>query len=355
MQANPTAPRSTGLRLPSLPRWAWTGLGAAIGMGDFGVLILLDADMRIGDVDATFIVGLLFLIPYGILGWAVGGLAAARECADRDAATIRGQLRALERAQRALVQEEKLAGIGRLAAGVAHEVRNPLGVIRASASMARESFDPESDPHRALGFVCEETDRLDRLIASLLTFAKPQAVERVEVDVTKVIDRATELARVEAREHGVALEVAVDPGSPPLFVDPDRLAQSIYGLTLNAIQALAPAHAACRRVRIEASATGGGVAVVVRDSGPGVPESLRESIFEPFVTSKETGTGLGLPMALRMVEAQGGRLSLLDDPPEGAFTGAAFRIDLPREDGAREDAPREGAAGSTDARSGSSA
>ena len=327
MQASPSVPISERFRLPALPRWAWTTLGASIGLFDFGVLVLLDADMRIGETDATWIVALAFLIPYAILGWAVGGLAAARERADRDAETIRSQLRALERTQRALVQEEKLAGIGRLAAGVAHEVRNPLGVIRASASMARESFDEGTDPHRALGFVCEETDRLDRLIASLLTFAKPQPVERIEVDVTKVIDRATELARNEARANDVTLEIEVEPGLPTVRVDPDRLARSVYGLTLNAIQALAESDAITRRIRIVARARTEGIELRVEDSGPGVPPELRDSIFEPFVTSKETGTGLGLPMALRLIEAQGGRLTLLDTPSE--LGGASFSIELP--------------------------
>ncbi len=328
MQATRPAPTSR-FQLPDLPRWAWPIAGAAIGLIDFGVLVFLEADMRIGDADGTWIVGLAFFVPYTILGWAVGGLAEAREQAARDAGTIRQQLRALERTQRALVQEEKLAGIGRLAAGVAHEVRNPLGVIRASASMAQESFDEGSDPHRALGFVCEETDRLDRLIASLLTFAKPQSVERIEVDVAKVIDRALELARAEAAANEVALETEIEPGLPTLRVDPDRLAQSIFGLTLNAIQSLAEDGAEARRVRIRASEANGGLEILVEDSGQGVSPALRDSIFEPFVTSKETGTGLGLPMALRMIEAQGGRLTLVDDPAEYDLGGAAFSIELP--------------------------
>lgn len=327
MQASQPAPRFDRFRRLALPRWAWTILGAAIGLFDFAVLVLLDANLRIGEMDATWIVALGFFVPYSILGWAVGGLALARERANRDAETIRSQLRTLERTQRALVQEEKLAGIGRLAAGVAHEVRNPLGVIRASASMARESFDEGSDPHRALGFVCEETDRLDRLIASLLAFARPQPIERVEIDVTKVIDRATELARAEAHAHDVTLEVEVEPGLPTVRVDPDRLAQSVYGLTLNAIQALSESDVSRGRIRIGANRRESGLEIRVEDSGPGVPPSLHGSIFEPFVTSKETGTGLGLPMALRMVEAQGGRLILLDR--RASLGGAAFSIELP--------------------------
>lgn len=317
-----------------MPLWLWTLAGAAIGLVDFSLLLVFDANLTIAGRDATIPLFFLFVVPYGLLGWLVGGLAEARRRERRDRETIERQLAELARSQRRLVQEEKLAGIGRLAAGVAHEVRNPLGVIRASASMAQESFESASDPYRALGFVCEETDRLDRLIQSLLTFAKPQAIECVETDVTKVIDRAVELARAEAREHAVALEVDVAPGLPTLWADPDRLSQALYGLTLNAIQALAasqaadaePGSAPTPRVVIRAGSDGDVMRLEVSDTGPGIPLAMREQVFEPFVTTRDTGTGLGLPMALRMIEAQGGALALAPPAAEG---GACFRIEFP--------------------------
>lgn len=326
-----------GFKIPTLPRWVWSLAGGAIGLFDFGLLIALDANMLILGRDATVTMGFLFFIPYALLGWAVGGLAKAREASDRDRETIRRQLRELERTQRALVQEEKLAGIGRLAAGVAHEVRNPLGVIRASASMAQESFESHSDPYRALGFICEETERLDRLITSLLTFAKPQPVECIATGVSKIFDRVVELARKDAIDHSIGLEVDVPSSLPRLFADPDRLSQALFGLTLNAIQAIAEAHSEEappneRRILLRAREAGECVRLEVLDSGPGVPESLRDQIFEPFVTSKDTGTGLGLPMALRMIEAQGGTLRLAESAAasERPFCGAHFVIELPR-------------------------
>lgn len=312
-------------RFPALPRWVWSLIGGAIGLFDFALLIALDANMLILGRDATVLMGILFFVPYALLGWAVGGLAQARERADRDRETIARQLRDLERAQRALVQEEKLAGIGRLAAGVAHEVRNPLGVIRASASMVRESFDTTSDPYRALGFICEETDRLDRLIASLLTFAKPQPIECVPTAIPKLFDRVLDLARPEARQHDIALEVSVAPGLPTLLADPDRLSQALFGLVLNAIQAIADVPIASpdtdRRVLLSAGRGDDRIRLSVADSGPGVDVARQDQIFEPFVTSKETGTGLGLPMALRMIEAQGGVLSLASP---GAVLGSGL-------------------------------
>jgi signal transduction histidine kinase len=315
----------------SLPLWAWVIAGGSIGLFDFGLLIALDANLVVLGRDVTIPMLFAFLIPYGLLGWAFGGLVSARKQADLDRETIAKQLAELERTQRALVQEEKLAGIGRLAAGIAHEVRNPLGVIRASASMARESFESHTDPHRALGFVCDETDRLDRLIGSLLTFAKPLPIECIEADISKIIDRASELARGEAREHAIAIEVEVAAGLPTLFVDPDRLSQAIYGLTLNAIQAIADDASNADRnepIRIIAIADDDLLRIEVSDSGPGVPETMLDQIFEPFVTTKDSGTGLGLPMALRMIEAQGGALSLVQTTLY-EDRGACFRIEFP--------------------------
>lgn len=312
------------------PRWAWASAGASIGLFDFCVMLAFDANLVVAGHDATIPLLLSFLGTYALLGWAIGGLARARACAEQDHQTIQRQFAQLERTQRALVQEEKLAGIGRLAAGVAHEVRNPLGVIRASASMAQESFDSGTDPYRALGFICEETDRLDRLIQSLLTFAKPQPMECVETDVPKVLDRALELARLEAKENDISLEVETSPSLPAVHADPDRLSQAVYGLTLNAIQSIS-LHAldnpeAERRVQVRSSYVDDLLCIEIADSGPGIPELLREQIFEPFVTTKDHGTGLGLPMAMRMIEAQGGRLSLANSGP---LSGACFRIEFP--------------------------
>jgi signal transduction histidine kinase len=326
-------------RPPAIPRapqrsklWLFTLAGAGIGLFDYGVLWVLDANMTVMGRDITMLLFLSFLIPYGALGWAVGRIFEARARARHDAATIQAQLAHLERTQRALVQQEKLAGIGRLAAGVAHEVRNPLGVIRASAAMVQENFDPNQDPHRALGFICDEIDRLEGLISGLLTFARPTEIDLQPVVFGKLVERALALARSEAQGRDIALESELAPMLPELAGDPDLLCQVIHDLVLNAIQSIDRAGRVLVRVAPWQSRADGslGVRIDVRDDGPGVAEALAEEIFEPFVTTKASGTGLGLPMALRLVEAHGGRLRLV--PGEGLATGgrgACFRIELP--------------------------
>jgi two-component system sensor histidine kinase HydH len=324
-----------GNRLESLRhsrRWFWTLVGAGIGLFDFGVLWFLDANMTILGRDMTIPLFLSFLIPYGALGWAVGRILDARTQASADAATIQAQLTRLERTQRALVQQEKLAGIGRLAAGVAHEVRNPLGVIRASAAMVQESFDPHEDPHRALGFICDEIDRLEGLISGLLTFARPTEIETQTLAFDKLVERAITLARSEASSHGIELETTLDSGLPQVAGDPDLLCQVIYNLVLNAIQILEDGGRIAVSVASsdDASSHTRGVRVDVCDDGPGVPVELAEQVFEPFVTTRASGTGLGLPMALRLIEAHGGKLALVPGAGLGpGGRGACFRIDLP--------------------------
>jgi two-component system sensor histidine kinase HydH len=207
-------------------------------------------------------------------------------------------------------------------------VRNPLGVIRASAKHAQERFDDSDDSYRACQFICDETDRLDGLITSLLAFARPTAPQVGQVVLGDVLVRALRLASDEFARRDIVADCAVEPGLPELRADGDLLAQAVFGLALNAAQALERGG----RVVVRASAPNGTVRVDVSDDGPGVPRDLGNQIFEPFFTTKASGTGLGLPMALRIVEAHGGRLELV--PQAGAGSGgrgACFRISLPCE------------------------
>jgi signal transduction histidine kinase len=306
--------------------WDWIGLaaGAALGLADYGVFVAMGSPELAPPRPGVFAAGLALV--FGGLGFAVGRLALARQRARRDAATIERQLQALEEAQRSLLQQEKLAAIGRLAAGVAHEVRNPLGVIRASAKMVQESFEDGQDAHRACAFIAEETDRLNTLITALLTFARPTTPKIVPVAIEKVVDRALELARPQIEQHGIAVELVLEAALPELRGDPDLLAQVLLDLVLNAVEAVPRGG----RVALRARAANASLLVDVADDGPGVAAPERRSIFEAFVTSKARGTGLGLPMALRIAEAHGGGIDYVEAAGLGAGgAGACFRVRVP--------------------------
>ncbi len=306
--------------------WLWAAAGFAVGIFDTWLLTVSGIEMRLGSMNAVPIVAATFATSCTGFGWLAGGLAMARARLRADADTIRRQQEALAASERAAFENEKLAAIGRLAAGIAHEVRNPLGVIRASAAMVREHFGPADDSHRACGFILDEIDRLDGLIASLLAFARPTALRVRPAAVQDVVARATALAdeALRKRDARLAAQIAV-PGAE-LSVDPDLIAQVLLGLVTNAAEAIAPGGHVELRARVEPAA----VVLAVADDGPGVPEADRTRVFEPFYTTKASGTGLGLAMAERIARAHGGELRVVQGAGAGpGGRGACFELVLP--------------------------
>jgi two-component system sensor histidine kinase HydH len=297
-----------------------------MGLGDLVVFLSLGLDMRLAGRAVTVEVSVLFMATYAALGFAIGKLVEARARARADACTIEAQLRALKTSQRAALQNEKLAAIGRLAAGIAHEVRNPLGVIRASASMVQEHFTPAEDAYQACQFIREESDRLNGLITSLLTFARPAELRLQPVAIEKVIDRALQLTGEELQRRCITVARESGRELPAVTADPDLVAQVVLGLVTNAAEAIGNHGLIIVRTGSDRDA----VCVEVVDTGPGVPPADTERIFEPFFTTKPTGTGLGLPMAARIVRAHGGVIEVVSGQGKGEHgTGARFRIRLP--------------------------
>jgi two-component system sensor histidine kinase HydH len=301
-------------------RWDLVGLaaGAALGFADLAVFLAVGLDMRLAGRDVTLLVMATFILTYAAFGWVIGRLMMARR-------TIQDQLEALAASQRAALQNEKLAAIGRLAAGIAHEVRNPLGVIRASAVMVRESFAPGDEAYRACEFIREEIDRLNGLITALLGFARPTEPRLRPVRLDDVVERALGLAADDLGRRGIAVARAADGAPSSVPADPDLLAQVVLGLVTNAAEALGESG----RIEIRLARDPAGVALDVADSGPGVPADRASQLFEPFFTTKPTGTGLGLAMAARIVQAHGGSIETVAGRGAGpGGAGACFRIRL---------------------------
>jgi len=263
-----------------------------------------------------------FVIGYALFGGVCGRLYMARQRSRADAARIQAQLEALEDSRQQLAQSEKLAALGRLAAGIAHEVRNPLGVIRASASMVQDAFDDGTEDHRACELIVDEIDRLDGLIGALLAFARPARMELSPTELRPMVDRAATLA-AEARDVRVEADVA-----PGLVVraDADLLTQVLLGFIVNA------AEAGATRVGVRAGRDGAAIELTVADDGAGIAPEDEPRVFEPFFTTKDTGTGLGLSMATRIVEAHGGAVAVRRGAGLGdGGRGACFALTLPVE------------------------
>jgi len=304
----------------------WDIIGSALGFGiavfDLGMFAWSGLDvpgLTQSFVGLSVLAG--FTTGYGAFGFASGRLYMARLRSQADAAHIAAQLVEIEESRFKLAQSEKLAALGRLAAGIAHEVRNPLGVIRASASMVQEELEVGTDDHRACELITNEIDRLDGLIGGLLAFAKPARMALTTTPLAPVLEHAAKLA---TEANGI--EVSADDNDLAVRADRDLLTQLLLGFFLNASQAGA-AH-----VRVRATQTQTRVRVEIADDGSGIDEADVARVFEPFFTTKDTGTGLGLSMAARIVEAHGGTIEVVQDAGLGEDgRGACFTVQLPVE------------------------
>lgn len=229
---------------------------------------------------------------------------------------------------RELTRQEKLSALGRLAAGVAHDIRNPLHSINLSLQHMRETCAPDDDAKRtefarSLDLIRNEIHRLDGLVGNFLRFAKSERRERRPVDLEDLSRETAQLVRKEAEQRGVRIEVDATPGTAPLEADVEALRSALLNLVLNALEALEDGGAVTIRTREEA----GAAVIEVVDTGPGISPSEQERVFEFGYTTREGGHGLGLAMVHQIVvEEHGGRVTLQSEP--GA--GTTFRLELPR-------------------------
>jgi signal transduction histidine kinase len=299
--------------------WLGAAAGAALGLFDYTGMRLLGIQMDLAGHEVTFAVMALYSATFAALGYAIGRLAEARERVRADAETIRAQYEALRASQARTLQAEKLASLGRMAAGVAHEVRNPLGVIRSSAALIQEGTS-EEERAQVGRFIVEEVDRLDSFVRAILDFSRPLAPSLEAVDAAGAAARAAALAGAALEGLDVSLEVA----PLELSADPDLLVGLLAGLLVNA------GEAAKGKVAVRGGSGDSAAWIEVADDGPGVAAADRGRLFEPFFTTKAKGTGLGLAMAARVVEAHGGRLEVMEGRGLGVGGGGAcLRVCLP--------------------------
>lgn len=231
----------------------------------------------------------------------------------------------IDEAQRQLVEAEKFALVGELAAGVAHEVRTSLGVLRSSAQILARSADLTADPNarEMLGMVGEEVDRLSRVVDDLLTLDHRRPLDLRPVRLSTPLDAAIGFVMPQAREKGVELQRTGVEHDGEVVCDAEALQQICLNLLSNALAGLEPGNRI--EVRIEPP-DDSSASFCVRDDGAGVPPELRERIFDPFVTGRRSGVGLGLTFVKRVVHSQNGTVELVSVPEPGA----CFRVTLPR-------------------------
>ena len=231
--------------------------------------------------------------------------------------------RSLLDAEAEVRRSERLAALGQLSAGLAHELRNPLGSIRGSAellSRATAIGSKDNEVARELAqIIREEVDRTNSLVTRFLDFARPLEPRRETVDITTVIDRAASHAGLDQGRLQIIRNYS--PDVPPLSVDPALMQQVFINLLTNAAQA----SAADAPITVATRALGNEAEISVIDRGCGIPPDKIETIFNPFVTSKQGGVGLGLSIVSRIIDGHGGRMAVESEPGKGS----AFRLWLP--------------------------
>ncbi len=229
----------------------------------------------------------------------------------------------VRRLQDEVRRKERLAAIGSLAAGVAHEIRNPLSSIKGIATYYKGKFAEHSEDRDMAGVMIEEVDRLSRAISELLEFARPAKLNLKPTNMHELLEHSIRLVQQEATAKQVEIEVLLSENFPELLVDPDRLTQCFLNLYLNALQAMESGG----RLTIAGSVKDREWAVIeIQDNGPGInPENLTK-IFDPYFTTKPNGAGLGLAIVHKIIEAHQGEITVRSTPGEGTVFSLGFNF-----------------------------
>ncbi len=241
--------------------------------------------------------------------------------------------RNLKQAQAEARRAERLAALGQLSAGLAHEIRNPLGVIKGSAELLNQKL-AGSDPlsQELAGYIYTEVNRLSALVGRFLDFARPSQLELEPQDLPEVMERSLKAVAQQGATAKVEVHRDFAPDLPPVLIDRELCEQAFTNLLLNACEAMGEQGGELRIGMHPAAAADGHereVVVDIEDTGPGVPPDLKEQIFNPFFTTKKTGVGLGLAIVSKIVDAHGGSLKLSSPPGQGA----RFSVVLPADKG----------------------
>jgi signal transduction histidine kinase len=226
-----------------------------------------------------------------------------------------------ESLQRELAHKERLSSLGQMAAGLAHEIKNPLGSIQGAAEILGD--DTGTDPRRAdlLGVLAKESKRLGVVVDHFLSFARPRPLDLAEVDVNRVVTDATAQVALDAERRHIDVSCRCGDGLPVIRADASQLHQVLLNVVLNAVASSSDGS----DVVVETSRRNAGVEIVVRDRGSGIaPEDLPR-VFDPFFTTRDTGTGLGLSISHAIVTDHGGRIGI--ESEKGV--GTTVTISLP--------------------------
>ncbi|MBI4634389.1 MAG: PAS domain S-box protein [Deltaproteobacteria bacterium] len=239
-------------------------------------------------------------------------------------------LRQIRDLQEKVRRSERMASLGRLAAGVAHEIRNPLSSIRGFAQYFMKRFKGQEEEEGYASVMVKEVDRLNRVITELLDFAGPKEPHRELHAPEHIVEHALKLLAPDLAARKVDVVKEYEPELPAIFVDRDQLSQVFINILLNAMESMEGGGTI--RVSLKKSGSPQAFEIGIADTGPGIPDEDRGKVFEPFFSKKKKGTGLGLAIVHQIIEGHGGDISVESRPGQGTL----FRICLPMAEAGKE-------------------
>ncbi len=243
-------------------------------------------------------------------------------------AELRAYIRQLEDSQRALIQAEKMAIAGRLTTSIAHEINNPLQAVQNCLHLVERAQLSAEQRQNYMQMARTELDRLMKTVQRMLDFYRPSALDRKPVDLNQLILKVLSLLDKQLSDHKISVQNKFSSQLPFVMVVSDQIQQVILNLILNAMQAMPSGGTILINTAINPT-NPAEVEMLFQDSGPGVPPNQRKHLFEPFASTKEGGTGLGLTVSYGIITAHGGSLDLIEDHQLTHSQGACFRVTLP--------------------------
>ena len=263
---------------------------------------------------------------YNVIGLLIGFLSIRerrhRENLEKTSRKLADAYERLHAAFEQLRRSDRLASLGQLSAGIAHEIRNPLGSIKGSIEILQSEIPPAHPKHEFVRIIQEETARLNAIVAGFLQFARPPQPAMEPAVLNDLILSTLVLIQREAERSGVEIRRHLDPGLPEVQVDRDQIRQVLLNITLNGVQAMSDGGVLEIKSGID---QGTKVWVDVSDTGPGIKDEDLERVFDPFFTTKPQGTGLGLAISFQLATNNGGTILVRKNPDRGV----TFRIELP--------------------------
>ncbi len=221
----------------------------------------------------------------------------------------------IQHLKREVQRSQRMASIGRLAAGVAHEIRNPLSSIKGFATYFKERYRQVPEDQKTAELMIQEVERLNRVIGQLLEFARPMSIQTTPTSLQDLIEHSVKLIEGDAKEKGISVDMDLSCQVDRVMIDPDRFKQVLLNLYLNAMEATGEQGALS--VRLQRDEDKRDIQIIVSDTGAGIREEDLPHIFDPYFTSKSSGTGLGLAIVLKIIEAHGGKIGVESHPGEG--------------------------------------